>query len=294
MMPISNQQIFELLKEVKEQNNTIKSDVQSIKADLGEYKIRIQELENKVCELEGDNTNLRVKLRHFEEKEKKNQVIVFGLKEETEDLLEERVLDLFVNTLKLNIESQDLDNIYRIGTGSARPIIIRFVRYLNKLQILRNLSKLKNTGISIASDLTFEQQQDKKLLYKYYRIAKENGFSVKIIKNQLVVDENVFSIAELREVHPETFGEFFINKKQLFPSNSAPATPEVQSRSVLVDETVTPRANKNNEKLMGAEEKSKIRELKGKAVSTPGASRPTRQTSRIKSTSGSGKAKGGK
>lgn len=229
MPPITNQQIFDLLQEVKVQNNIIKTDIKTIKEDLNYYKGKIQDLEDKVSELEGENTNLQKRVKNLEESAKKNQIIVFGLEEETEELLEDRILHFLTNNLSTNISAQNIDNIYRIGKkgrGNTRPVIVRFVRYLEKQLVLRNANKLKGTGISISNDLTHQQQQEQKILYKYFRIAKSKGFPAKIIKGQLVVHEEIFQVNDLKEADEVAFADFFINKKGLFPNNSAPATPD--------------------------------------------------------------------
>lgn len=291
MSQITNQQIFDLLQEVKQQNRIIQSDIQSIKGDLSSYREKIQDLEIKVCELESENFNLKRKFKYLEESTKKNQIIVFGLKEETEDFLEKRVLKLFCGTLSVNIQPQNIDNIYRIGkkgNNTSRPIIIRFVRFLDKQLILKNLSKLKGTGISITNDLTPEQQEDQKILYKYYKIAKSKEFAAKINKNQLVVNGESFSIKDLKEAHEESFIDFFINKTQLFRNNSAPATPD--SRAKPKDTQTSPHSyetSPKNQVLQSKEsEKSRILEKK----QTPVTKISTRATTgRTKSTS-SGKS----
>lgn len=212
MSPVTNQQIFDLLQEVKQQNCCIKTDIQSIKEDLSSYREKVQDLEVRVCELEGENTYLRGRLENIERSSRKNQVIVFGFKEESEDFLERRILELFRGTLSVNIQRQDIDNLYRIGkkgTSTSRPIIIRFVRFSEKQRVLKNLNKLKGTGISITNDLTLQQQEEQKILYKYCKVAKSRQFAVKIDKGHLVVNGETFTVKDLREAHEESFLDFF-------------------------------------------------------------------------------------
>lgn len=312
MTAVTNQQIYDLLQEVKVQNNDLKADIKEIRRDLGKYRVKVQELEDRVVELESEKSYLRERVRHFEEFERKNQVVVFGLDEREDDSLEERTLEIFSRVLSVNVKSQDLDNIYRIGRRTEdriRPVIVRFVRLLAKNQILKHLSKLKGTGITIINDLTFEQQQDKKLLYKYFKIAKSKNFQAKIIKNCLLVNDNSFTVTELREASEETFTDFFINKKQLFTNNSAPATPEVQGRleisSPITGEEIIPPEPKKvqspQQQQSGVKEvpkqleevkpreKTKKQDTRNQGQSTPSITRTTRQAGRSNSTSSFGK-----
>lgn len=301
-MSISNEQIFDLLQEVRQQNIVISADIREIKQVLREYQARIEELEGKVRELEGDNSVLRERVEHLEGAGKRNQIILFGFEERVEDSLERRVLDLFSEVLLMNISPLELDNVHRIGSRKedrSRPVIIRFVRFSVKRQVLQNISKLRGTGIAIANDLTLNQQQDHKLIYKYYKIAKSKNFEVKIVKNQLIVNNNKFTATDLREASGEAFTDFFINKKQLYPNSSAPATPTRERRSISqdhqspqkdtevskskLDEATDP---KPAEERRG--EKNRRQDSKDQGSSAPIITRQTRQA-RTNSTSSSGK-----
>lgn len=229
MSVITNLQIFELLQEVKLQNNTIKTDVQAIREDLSRNEERIRELEDKVSELERENSTLQKRVQSLEESSKKNSIIIFGLAEETEDTssLKEEILSLFNNTLSIEVSIQDIDNLYRTGKRRdiARPVIVRFVRFSDKQKVLRSAHKLKGTSLSIKNDLTLQQQQEQKILYKFFKLAKDKGHLAKIIRNKLIVNEEVFSAHDLLEADEISFSDFFINKKQLVRNNSAPVTP---------------------------------------------------------------------
>lgn len=229
MSVITNLQMFELLQEVKQQNNTIKTDVQAIKEDLSRDKERIRELADKVSELERENSTLQKRIQGLEESSKKNSIIIFGLAEETEDSssLKEEILSLFNNTLSIEVSLQDIDNLYRTRKrgDTARPVIVRFVRFSDKQIVLRSTHKLKGTSLSITNDITLQQQQEQKTLYKFFKLAKNKGHLAKIIRNKLIVNEEVLSVHDLLEADEISFSEFFINKKQFVRNNSASVTP---------------------------------------------------------------------
>lgn len=287
MPPITNQQIFDLLQAVK-------ADVRAIREDFDIYRGKVEELEVKVTELETENTVLQERIKYLEESAKKNQVIVFGLQEDTEELLEEKILNLLTNTLAIEIHLETIDNLYRIGKkgkGSVRPVIIRFVRFLEKQVVLKNAHKLRGTGISICNDLTLQQQKDHKILYKYYKTAKDKGFSAKITGNRLVVNEETFNVKDLREVDEVAFCDFFINKKHIFRNNSAPATPESRTKAdsektlspVPTIDRTTPIKNSD------IEERQKNQQIRTNQTPTITRIVTRTATGRTNSTSGSGR-----
>lgn len=302
MSPITNQQLFDLLQEVKAQNNAIKTDVAVIKEVLANFRQTIDELENKVSVLETDNTDLRQTLKVLEESQRRNQIVIFGINEEVEDSLERRILDFFSNILLVNIHSQDIDNIYRVGkkdnkSHKERPIVVRFTRFLTKKLIFKNLSKLKGTGFSISHDLTREQQEAKKVLYKFYKLAISKNFEAKILKNQLLVNGEVFTVVDLKEADEITFSDFFINKKRLFRNNSAPTTPISQDKTQATASTseVTPPPQTTSQQISLEEPKvcegKKIQQIKDREAKSSASSkvRTRAVSSRAGSISSAGK-----
>ena len=86
-----------------------------------------------------------------------NSVRIFGLDEDDEDDLSHKVATKLNNELGLNLTKASIDVTHRIGKkteGSIRPIITRFVRREDRLEILHKRKQLKGKPLAIQPDLT--------------------------------------------------------------------------------------------------------------------------------------------
>ena len=68
-------------------------------------------------------------------------------------------IETIFQNLKIDIAPQDIERSHRIGqsmhTGEKlRPVIVKFVRYINRNEIFRNKKKLEGKKILITERLT--------------------------------------------------------------------------------------------------------------------------------------------
>jgi len=220
---VTNEQIFALLERTSQ-------NVQDIKEELASYKEKIEELQTVTQKLQAENTELRKRIVIQDEIIKRKNILVFGL-EETENSLEQVVLDFLSIKLQIKITSNELDDFYRIGdktSNKRRPILIKFLREKTAKQVLKHAKNLKGSGISIAQDLPLEKRTEKKILYDFLKVAKEKKFSAKIQHNKLHINKDVYTIETLKHLDKQSFLEPIVNKATLFPNNSAPPTPTIE------------------------------------------------------------------
>lgn len=92
----------------------------------------VKELGTKVSSFEKTVQGLEKKFASFEDRSRRNNLLVFGIPErweETQDSLESIVVgDLFKN--KLGIEMNSVERLHRIGRtqpNQPRPVIIKFI-----------------------------------------------------------------------------------------------------------------------------------------------------------------------
>jgi hypothetical protein len=93
---------------------------------------------------------------------RRNNLRVYGIKEESEKDCEEKVLNIIQDTLKVNVKKEDVEAMHRLGAKkdnnqSSRGIIVRFVNRRNRDSVFYAKKNLRNTGIVIAEDLTKRQ-----------------------------------------------------------------------------------------------------------------------------------------
>ena len=117
---------------------------------------------------------------------RKNNIIVYGLKERAEDeenpgLLDRREVEAILSHLD-NIQGTDIETTYRLGKKSEnkkRPIIIAFKTGETRDRAMRNLNKLqgskwsKEDRISISYDFTSRQRTRHKEMIEKEKAAKK-------------------------------------------------------------------------------------------------------------------------
>lgn len=199
---VSIKDLYKLLLEVKNkndklqiQNNTtkeeIKQEIRSTKNDIFKELEKIKEENN---EIKKENENLKNRVLNCERKLKKFNLIFYGLQEEEEELtIIQNFLDLINDKLNIDCNFSDIRDIYRIGlkeTGKdrPRPMVVEFVNYKLKIEILTNAKKLKGTGIFIANDYTSEDYEKHKILITHLKKARINNHHAVIKNNALIIN----------------------------------------------------------------------------------------------------------
>lgn len=138
---------------------------------------------------------------YLERKQRKNNVIIFGLKiDETPILLQ--TLNKLNEVLGVNISKTDINNIYPLGKNSKPPVLLEFISYLTKQELFKDpekLKALKGTGISISHDLCQEDRQNQKILRKHLKIARDQNKQARIKGQKIEIDNVLYSAKELEE-----------------------------------------------------------------------------------------------
>ena len=93
-----------------------------------------------------------------EQYSRRNSLLVHEIAEEKEEITDEVIINTLNETLDLEIKLRDINRTHRIGElkktrGKTRPIIVKFVRYNDRNQVVRNKKKLKGQKISITEKL---------------------------------------------------------------------------------------------------------------------------------------------
>ncbi|CAG9820016.1 unnamed protein product [Phaedon cochleariae] len=210
---ISNKDLFNLIKtvissnnEIKKQNDEIKNEIHNIRADLND---EIEELKKENVVLKESVKVLEERLLVNERKHKKFNLIIYGMKEEEDELRDiECFLDIINNKCKVECKFHDLRDWYRIGSKNQesekpRPIVVELLYYKQKESILEKASNLKGSGIYISKDFIKEDYISRKILYSNLKIARTNDPEAKITKNKLIVNGTSYTAEELEDYSSE-------------------------------------------------------------------------------------------
>lgn len=234
-----NGEILNLLRDIVAQNKEIKQDIKEIKQGLEKHTETIEKLKSKINELEIENSEVKKKLFITQRKIKKNNIVVFGLADDEETDIKIQIKDLATNRLGIALEEIDIDNIYRIGTKKGdkpRAVIVEFVRNIKKQEIFKNVTKLKGSGISIANDLAPEEIEEKKILLRHLKLAREKKYNATITKNILVINGEKYTSEDLKNLDSEDATECYRHRGHYNNSNSAPATPTTSKTAEVKDQ----------------------------------------------------------
>lgn len=142
-----------------------------------------------------DITKLNERLDANERIIRKNNIVIRGIKEESNEnyaQLEEIVLILLVNELKIEINANNIDYVRRLGRHSsnrARPILVRFVSFRYKRLVLSNKRILFSKKIYIEEDFSINELKKRRELVIKMKQAREEG-KYSVIKGlKLIIEE---------------------------------------------------------------------------------------------------------
>lgn len=267
---VSNDEILDFLKASKLENKKQNDDIKQELSDLRNVLSReIQQSEHKIKKLADENHSLKQKVLYLERKNKKFNLVVYGLKENDEDLIQ-NILQLLNNTLKIKCDQKDIRDIYYFGknvTEKPRPICIELLYYNLKIEILKKGYLLKGSGIFIDNDYPKEDYDKRKFLKSQVKLAKEKKYTAKIKNNTLIINGDIYTYEELKAKSEDTREEFDQSNSSLSSLNntyrqmsaSAPSTPKpfdfvlphlpIGEKHILAEkETITKSLNINEKK----------------------------------------------
>ncbi|CAH1154529.1 unnamed protein product [Phaedon cochleariae] len=225
-MPIESDILAQLKQFIREENNkqtealkkNFKEEIDGIKSEIYELRKNIEDQADKVRTLENSTEILEQKFKNIDRRLRKNNIVIFGFNVPKEDLIECTIAGLN-QLLNLDLQKTNINNIQLIGKRETnRPILVEFVSYLTKQEVLKNCKNLKGSKISITEDLSKEDQLTRKSLLKHQAIARHKGMNAYIRGNKLVINKDIYSLEELDT-------EDHHNIVEAERASSAPPTP---------------------------------------------------------------------
>ena len=152
-------------------------------------KLKINKKINKVSSLNEKLNGFTEQVDRQEQYSRQNYILIHGITEGNEENTNDLALKIFKEKLDIELTQRDLDRTHRISKNDKRnnrprPVIVKFIRS-NDMKKIFSKKKLKNSGISIAENLT------KLRMSKLSKAREEFGF-----KNVWAVDGSVCYIGE--------------------------------------------------------------------------------------------------
>lgn len=233
---ISNKDIFDLIKSFREE---VKQEIILLKENFSQ---EIQLLQDDNRKLREKNQELEKRLLAAERKNKKYNLICYGLSEHDDGISDiQQVLDLFNRQLEVKCRYEDFRDIHRIGKNSnnkVRPVAIEVVNYGLKTEIIKNAKKLRGTIIQVSNDFIPEDYNNRKILYNNFKVAKSNGADVIIRKDTLIINKKVYTIEDLNKdpvVPHDTNENVHFNDNKEFKKRRPDPDPPMKRSNRLAD-----------------------------------------------------------
>ncbi|XP_063436930.1 uncharacterized protein LOC134718363 [Mytilus trossulus] len=184
-----------------------KSSINKVSKDISE--IKSQGRTSTECNCQDELENLKERVLDLSCRSMKNNLIFTGLygirDENTEELLRG-----FLHT-EIGIDYQiEFGNVHRFGRSQRgmRPIVARFLYQADLQYVLENAYRLHNTRYGIKQQFPKEIEDRRKKLYPIMKEAKYNRRNVKLVRDRLYIDNELYEIHDEidtfdRQVHPE-------------------------------------------------------------------------------------------
>ena len=155
---------------------------------------------------------LEDKIEHLEREKRKKTILIEGVKDTPENTPENIIIHLF-RDIGLERGIGDIDAFYRRGkqpeaNSKPRPIVVSFIRLSDKIQLFRNLHKLKNNKdwkfVYINDDLTEKQMSEVRDLKAVNALARSHGANSFMKGNQLILEGQKYNQNNMDKL-PENF-----------------------------------------------------------------------------------------
>ncbi|KAL1460186.1 hypothetical protein WDU94_012122 [Cyamophila willieti] len=137
-----------------------------------------------------------------------NNIIIFGVKENTYRDTVKKILKIFED-IDVKISKYCITNLTKFGKlwNEEGPLKVTLVSNILKMDILKNRSRLKASGstIQIKEDLSKETRQSREKLMPFSAKVVEEGLKCFMRGDKLVINGKPWTFQELSEDTAETY-----------------------------------------------------------------------------------------
>ncbi|CAH1994307.1 unnamed protein product [Acanthoscelides obtectus] len=249
-------------KLIKEGNQQLKGQINSLNETVNEAKKDINNINNKYRDIEKENSLLKSKNINLENKLKKYNLVIYGVKESDKRPMED-TLSTIEEKLEFQIFPSAVRDCFRIGKklsdsdNRARPLVVEFVNYNVKQKVLEKARKLPK-----------EEYAKRKLLHQHLKKARQASNSAFIKNNILYVNGKAFTWEKLQnddidDHQDEGIIETVISKQdknteeQPIPQDTKRLEKRLQDEPSKVNKIVPARSSKST--LTSSQKRPKLR-----------------------------------
>ncbi|XP_049273573.1 uncharacterized protein LOC119399789 [Rhipicephalus sanguineus] len=197
----------ELLRQILDGQKTMQARLDTIESKVENSTAAFTELTSKISSLEATIQTIQTKLIDLEDRSRRNNLLVFGLPERPDETFQSLtntvVSEIFENMLGVKVST--VERIHRIGQkrrNKNRPVVLRLIDHREKINVLRNCSKLKGKDISVAEDFSPETRQTRRYLWESTANIRKKGEKVKLVHDKVIINGDTYAwdAAEMKRI----------------------------------------------------------------------------------------------
>ena len=143
-----------------------------------EIEKAVMPFRHQIDSLKAELNKAQIHINHNEQYSHRCNIRIFGIQEISEENCSEVVINFLKTELGLAISLEDFDHCHRVGPSRGdglRALIVKFVSYRVKSDVLKSRKKLKGRKLYIHEDLTASNIM---LLRETRNCLRDRGFSI--------------------------------------------------------------------------------------------------------------------
>ena len=122
-----------------------------LQKEVGELREILKNREKKIVDLEAKVSQLEQKQDNYEQYSRRNNIRINGIEQSDSENLDEKVLELFNDTMKVTppVTLQQIDRVHRVGPqkdGVPRSVLVKFATYRAGDSVYRRKKNLKQVN----------------------------------------------------------------------------------------------------------------------------------------------------
>lgn len=201
------------------QNADLNTKLEKIENAIETYNNSNDMIQTTISRLEKQLKNKEKLIEKLDMKTRERNLLIFGVTENKNENVEQTVIKLMGEELKINLSANDIEGAIRIGrsaeTGKSRPIFVELNSKKIKKAIFMNSKALKGTNIFLEHDFPKEMVETRKALRTHLRKAKQEGNRAFLSNEKLIINGTPYSLSELEGFQHEKEDRF--NQEEALP-----------------------------------------------------------------------------
>lgn len=136
------------------------------------------------------------KIQYLEQRIREKNIIFFGVDESDNENVEETLVEICQNTMKIqNFSINNIGSARRLGkyiNNKTRPILVELSTKKMKIEILQKARLLKDSNIFVEEEYPQEVLAERRKLLPRLKQARKEGCKAFLKYNKLIINEKIF------------------------------------------------------------------------------------------------------